>query len=149
MAASVDATFEFLQWQPSYEEQKPYEIFASLPSFSDDNKAKIPRSNLVFEPRTVPVRDVRGREADFTLDAHGFAFLRHATATADLKDRDAVHEQYVPEMERFLRRHLAAEGGSGGRDVQTVCFDLRVSRAWLELMLEEDGVADVGAARRS
>lgn len=129
MAAAVDATFEFLQWQPSYEEQKPYEIFASLPSFSDDNKAKIPRSNLVFEPRTVPVRDVRGREADFTLDAHGFAFLRHATATADLKDRDAVHEQYVPEMERFLRRHLAAEGGSGGRDVQTVCFDLRVSRA--------------------
>ncbi|KAK1836109.1 hypothetical protein QBC39DRAFT_367498 [Podospora conica] len=113
---TVTATFDFLQWQPSYTTHKPYEILVPLPATT----TPVPRSNLVFEPHTVPVADARGREASFALDSHGFALLRHpAGAAADLKDRAAVAGAYVPEMEAFLRGHL-------GGDVETFCFDFRL-----------------------
>ncbi|KAK1765102.1 hypothetical protein QBC33DRAFT_181399 [Phialemonium atrogriseum] len=122
--AAVEASFEFLQWQPLYEKQKPYEVFLPLASFGENNRDKIPRSNLVFERRPVRVHDVRGRQDAFGLDTHGFQFVRQPTAVRDLKDRAAVGEQYVPEMEAFLRRYLGM-GGEGG-EARTFCFDLRL-----------------------
>ncbi|KAK0701725.1 hypothetical protein B0T26DRAFT_528308 [Lasiosphaeria miniovina] len=121
---TVDASFEFLQWQPSYEKHKPYEVFLPLASFSNSNN-EIPRSNLAFEPRSVRVRNARGRRDVFGLDTHGFEFARHASAVGDqLKDRSAVTAHYVPEMEAFLQRHLG-----GGTDVRTFCFDLRLRQS--------------------
>ncbi|KAK3341828.1 hypothetical protein B0T25DRAFT_354280 [Lasiosphaeria hispida] len=120
---AVDASFEFIQWQPSYEKHKPYEVFLPLASFNENN-SKIPRSNLVFEPRSVRVHNVRGQHDVFRLDTHGFQFVCHATTVLDLKDRKAVAEQYVPEMETFLRRHLSAS--KAGEGVTTFCFDLRL-----------------------
>lgn len=120
--ATAEATFEFIQWQSSYEKQKPYEILIPLSSLAGD-ASTVPRSNLVFEPRSLPVRDVRGREDAFDLDTHGFQFVRRATIVEDLKDRVAVKEQYVPEIEDFLRRHLSL----GDQPVRTFGFDLRVS----------------------
>lgn len=133
MASAVNASFEFLQWQESYEKQKPYEIFLPLDSFGEQHRNKVPRSNLVFEPRTVSVQDVRGREGDFGLDTHGFQFVRHSTGViADLKDRRAVSERYVPEMMGVLRECLA--GTVDEASVRTLCFDLRVSPAVLAFL---------------
>ena len=125
--ADVEASFEFLQWQPSYETQKPYEVFLPLASFgsSGQGKTKIPRSNLVFEPHTVRVQDARACYKDFELDTHGFQFVRHATAVRDLKDRTSVNDHYIPEMETFLRRHLQEMDGE--MESRAFCFDLRVS----------------------
>jgi hypothetical protein len=119
--ADVEASFEFLQWQPSYEIQKPYEVFLPLASFG---KTKIPRSNLVFEPHTVRVQDARACYKDYELDTHGFQFLQHATAVRDLKDRASVNDHYIPEMEAFLRRHLQEMDGE--METRAFCFDLRV-----------------------
>jgi len=117
--ATVKTSFEFLQWQPCYEKQKPYEVFLPVASFADKS---VPRSNLVFESRAVEVHDALGRRDDFGLDTHGFQFAKCPTAVPDLKDRRAVQERYIPEMEAFLRQHL-------GGEARTLCFDLRVRTA--------------------
>lgn len=119
--ATREASFEFLQWQKSYEQQKPYEIFLPLASFSKGSK--IPRSNLIFEHRTVPIKDIRNQQDMFDLDTHGFQVVKSPTTVKNLKDRTAVIEQYVPEMERLLQRNLDGDG----KQVRTYCFDLRVS----------------------
>jgi len=119
-----EASFEFLQWQKSYEQQKPYEVFLPLASFSQNSK--IPRSNLIFEPRIVPIQDIRNQQDMFNLDTHGFQVVKCPTTVKNLKDRTAVIEQYVPEMERFLQGKLD-DGGGGDKQVRTYCFDLRVS----------------------
>ena len=38
------ATFEYIQWQPLYLEEKPYEIFIQIP----EDLPKVRRTNLVF-----------------------------------------------------------------------------------------------------
>jgi len=123
--ATREASFEFLQWQKSYEQQKPYEVFLPLASFSEHSK--IPRSNLIFERRIVPIQDVRVQQDMFNLDTHGFQALKSPTTIKDLKDRTAVIEQYVPEMERLLQHTLG-----GGEQVRTYCFDLRVSETRID-----------------
>ena len=45
-----------------------------------------PKSTIESEPHTVRIEDVRGREADFTLDRNGFAVLHAPSALADLRD---------------------------------------------------------------
>ncbi len=120
--SAVEASFEFLQWQPSFETQKPYEVLLPLASLGE-NKNSIPRSNLVFESRSVHVQDVRGHQDDFSLDTHGFQFVRQTSIVRNLKDRAAVSERYIPEMEELLRQHLQK---AEGKEVRTFCFDLRV-----------------------
>jgi hypothetical protein len=119
--ATIPASLEFLQWQESYEHQKPYEVF--LPQASFENSAKkIPRSNLVFETQTVQVHDASGQEELFSLDKQGFQFVKCPTSARNLKDRSVVNENYVPEMEAFLQCHLGGES-----QIRVHCFDLRVS----------------------
>lgn len=124
-SGSVPASFEFLKWTSTYEHQKPYEVFIPLASFGD-KKETVPRSNLVFESRTVTVQDARGAEGDFDLNTHGFRFARHTTAVQDLRDPEQVAEKYVPEMQRWLEGLLGREEG---REVRTVCFDIRARKS--------------------
>ncbi|KAK4172754.1 hypothetical protein QBC36DRAFT_196266 [Triangularia setosa] len=120
--AVVDASFQFLQWQALYSKQKPYEVFLPAESFQN----KIPRSNLVFEPHSVRVHDVRTQRDEYTLDTHGFQFIRHITMVEDFKDRTVVQQSYIPEMERLLGQHLSQSQGGHGDAVRTVCFDFRL-----------------------
>jgi len=82
---------------------KPYEILPSvLSSYPQDH----PASNLVFNPRVVDIQDVRGREEEFSLECHGFCFLRCQTRVRDLKDEKEVEGTYIPEIEALLRKEL-------------------------------------------
>ena len=121
--ATVPASFEYLQWGPFYEKQKPYEVFLPLASFGD-KKETVPRSNLAFETRVMCVSDVRGAEQNYCLDTHGFQFAKHTTAVKNLDDADTVHRIYVPEMQAFVADNLLA--GEPG-PIRTFCFDIRVS----------------------
>ncbi|KAL1868435.1 hypothetical protein VTK73DRAFT_3674 [Phialemonium thermophilum] len=120
MAQTTTASFEYLHWQDLYKKQKPYEVFLPRASFGD--KHAVPRSNLSFETREIPIQDVRGREESFKLDIHGFEFARQTTtAVENLKDKEYVLGQYVPEMEAFLKEYLC-----GGEEMRTLCFDHRL-----------------------
>lgn len=127
MSDATTASFEYLQWQPLFEKQKPYEVF--IPRASFGNRQDIPRSNLAFETREVPIRDIRGSEDSFKLDIHGFEIVKHATGVENLKIREAVLGKYIAEMEAFLKAHLGDEG------LRTFCFDHRVCSPALSLLI--------------
>ena len=81
----------------------------------------VPRSNIEADPRTVPVRDGRGREPEFTLDRHGFALLRAPSRVRDFYDEARVMGDYRPEVEALLRAELGA--------TRVVAFDHNVRNA--------------------
>lgn len=97
------ATFDYLQWQPLYEEEKPYEIFIQMPEHMDHSR----RTNLVFAKHTEQlVEDIRGHEDDFDLNTQGFQILHEPTSFNGWWDRNAVEEVYLPECERLLRKYV-------------------------------------------
>jgi hypothetical protein len=57
-------------------------------------------------PVVVTVTDVSGQEDRFTLDAHGFQYVRHASAHAGSIDDDggqAIRNGYYRECEQLLK----------------------------------------------
>lgn len=111
------ARFEYIQWRDIYKTEKPYEIFIDLPPELKDTQ----RSNLIFKPQgTQKVEDARGRETEFNLDTHGFAWRKHETKVKDFKSREEVVNNYFPEMVALIRSEV--------EDVDRVyIFDWRVS----------------------
>lgn len=113
------ATFgplRFLDWQPVYKTEHPY--VSTLPL-----QPGVPSSNIVLRTHTdIPIHDVRGRDSQFSLDQHGFTYVRDES----LKDFDNfaskvdIENAVLPAMEALLRRIVDdAEG--------VFCFDWRVS----------------------
>jgi hypothetical protein len=68
----------------------------------------VPRSDIEMEPRSVPIRDGRGREAEFTFDCHGFALLHAPSRVRNLCDAARIMGGYRREMEALLRAELGA-----------------------------------------
>lgn len=69
-----------------------------------------PKSNVVADNHTdIHFCDVRGREQDFSLDRHGFAFDTLPPISVDIDDSKAVEEDYVQQMEEFLSAKMGAD----------------------------------------
>ena len=60
--------------------------------------------SLPLAPERMPIQDMRGREAEFSLDTHGFAPVQAPTAVRDFHDPAEVAQVYVPEVRALLRR---------------------------------------------
>jgi hypothetical protein len=70
--------------------------------------AGVPKWNGIDDPRDVTIEDLRGREAEFTLDRNGFQLLKAPTAVADFYSPDEIKRVYYPEVERQLQDRLGA-----------------------------------------
>ncbi|KAF2451271.1 hypothetical protein P171DRAFT_347138 [Karstenula rhodostoma CBS 690.94] len=57
----------------------------------------------VSEPHNVTVRDVRGKEDQFTLDKNGFQFYKHVSREKDFLDDEKIKAEYYPETEQLLK----------------------------------------------
>jgi hypothetical protein len=55
------------------------------------------------DPQHVTVRDVRGRENDFTLDKNGFQFYRNTANEKDFLDDEKIKSGYYAEVEQLLK----------------------------------------------
>ncbi|KAI0373706.1 hypothetical protein BV20DRAFT_936908 [Pilatotrama ljubarskyi] len=62
-----------------------------------------PDHNLGDDPRAVVVHDARGREDEFSLDVHGFQFVRHVSAEKEFVDDGAIKTGYYKEIEELLK----------------------------------------------
>ena len=69
----------------------------------------VAKQNFSEDPRQVAIADLRGREAEFTLDRHGFAAIRHRSREIDFGSEDAIRSLYYPESEALLAEQLGAE----------------------------------------
>jgi hypothetical protein len=112
----VLASLKFLQWQPLYEVEKPFQIFINIPDHIEDKRT----TNLVFEDIQLKVKDIRANVTDFSLDQHGFMYCNHETALRVFTNRKHVEETYLPEVESLLRQE------ADGVD-EVFFFDWRVS----------------------
>jgi hypothetical protein len=108
------SSLQFIKWTDLYKTEKPYQIFIDLPPNAR-------RTNVAFENRDVLFRDIRGNEAAFDLDTHGF-IMRNVGEVKGLDGElgTAYMEQvYLPAVEELLKREV--EGADRVR-----IFDWRV-----------------------
>jgi hypothetical protein len=86
--------------------------------FSPDKR----KDNLTYKPGPLEkVHDVRGAGNHFTLDQHGFEYIRHSTRVSDVNiySKEHVENIYLPECEQLLKNVL-----DGADEVHV--FDWRV-----------------------
>ena len=67
----------------------------------------MPRTNITNEAHRVPIRDMRPVADRVSLDANGFALVKHQSAVRDFFDDEEVRRVYYPEVEQ------RAEAGDG------------------------------------
>jgi hypothetical protein len=113
--STLSITLKFLQWQPLYVHEKPFQIFINIPPSALDQRT----TNLVFENRTLPVHDIRFLPSPLTLDSHGFTYIKQETSVKNFSSRENVDKYYLPEIEALLR--MEVEGVD-----QVFFFDWRV-----------------------
>jgi hypothetical protein len=68
----------------------------------------VPAWNGIEDPHEVRIEDARGREAEFSLDRNGFAFLKAPSQVRDFYSPEQVKGVYYPEVERLLLDTLGA-----------------------------------------
>jgi hypothetical protein len=68
-----------------------------------------PKSNIVPEPHSLPIYDIRPVSGTVALDAEGFALVRQATSVKDFYDDDEVKSVYYPEAEKLIKAATGAD----------------------------------------
>jgi len=77
-------------------------------NYTFDPPPGVPRSNTVHETHVVPIHDMRGIEAEISLDREGFELLGHRSAVSDFYDEAQLRETYYPEAERLIAEATGA-----------------------------------------
>lgn len=52
---------------------------------------------------TAIVHDISGDEGKYTLDSHGFQYVRHESVEKEFEDEEKIKEKYYPEIEQLLK----------------------------------------------
>lgn len=96
----VQVQLQYLKDDPIYKEEKPLQI---TPNFLDkDNETNVKLAPGQLET----VQDVRGREADFTLDRNGFQYVNAPTQFKEWSSQPKIAQSYLPELETLLRKEV-------------------------------------------
>lgn len=92
-------------------------------NYTYDPPAGTPSTNIVLEPHTVPVRDVRSVAGNLSVDREGVQLVERKSAVTDFYDEQQLRDVYYPEAEK-----LVAEATGASR---VVIFDHTVrKRQW-------------------
>jgi hypothetical protein len=78
-------------------------------NYTYDPPAGVPRSNIVQEPHRVAIHDARPVADAVSLDANGFALVKHRSAVRDFFDDEEVRRVYYPEVEQLLKQATGAD----------------------------------------
>jgi hypothetical protein len=77
-------------------------------NYTFDPPAGVPRTNTEHEAHRVPIHDARPIAGSASLDANGFALVRHKSAVRDFFDDEEVRRVYYPEVERIMKQATGA-----------------------------------------
>ena len=89
-----------------------------------------PKSNIIPEPHSLPIYDVRPISETVSLDREGFALVRQKSAVKDFYNDDEIKAVYYPEAERLIKAATGAD--------RVFIFDHTV-RKRLEGAVDRDG----------
>ena len=101
-AGTMIATLNYLRRASEGQAQERPRSLAYAP---DDDA---PRTDIVNDARTVPIRDIRGLPQDFSLDREGFAYVADHSAVADFWDEDQFRTIWYREAEHLLKEVTGA-----------------------------------------
>lgn len=59
--------------------------------------------NRPFESHPATIKDVRGRESEYSLDSNGFQFYTHPSIEKDFVNDEQIKDQYYKEVEQLLK----------------------------------------------
>lgn len=62
-----------------------------------------------YLPYKVTIRDARARQADFSLESHGFTLLKHRSAVRDFRDKNEVDQVYPAEVAAAIKKLTGAD----------------------------------------
>ncbi|KAH0829635.1 hypothetical protein AYO21_10051 [Fonsecaea monophora] len=130
--------------EPLVQTNKPAkrDVAAEVYYYKDPGDGSLPAPSYVGKPdsylrphvtQNVVIHDIAGDEDKYTLDSHGFQYLKHESAEKDFVDDDKIKAEYYPEIEQLLKD---ATGAS-----RVLIFDHTIRRATSD-------VRDVGGQRR-
>ncbi len=78
-------------------------------TYTFEPPAGVPRSNIVPEPHSVPIHDLRPISGKVSLDREGFALVRQKSSVKDFYDEGEVRDVYYPEAERLIKAATGAD----------------------------------------
>lgn len=102
---------QYISNLPLYDREKPYNL-------SYGTYAYLITTNVEKDERTVLVRDVRDREAQFSYESHSFRFLK-LPAKTELNGSEQNTIDYLEETRAFLLQEFQAD--------RVICYDIRAS----------------------
>lgn len=109
----IAVELQYLKDDPLYKTVKPLQI---TPNFAD----KEGRTNVRLAPGPPETLvDVRGLEHGLSLDDNGFTYVKEPTKFKDWSSQPKIAQEYLPELEDLLRRHV------GGCD-EIMFYDARI-----------------------
>ena len=89
-------------------------------TYTYDPPEGVPKTNIVSEPHSVPIFDMRPVADGLTLDVQGFALVPAPTAVTDFYDEAQLQEIYYPETENLVKQAIGA--------TRVVVFDHTIRR---------------------
>ena len=112
--ASFAAFVDYTANLDLYKSEKPYELYQV------EGLSQAEMTNVVYEPTDISsqLEDIRGREADFTLQEHSFCFIKHTSKIPITTEDDMMHP-YANEVNSLLKEVFGSS--------HAICYDLRVS----------------------
>lgn len=92
---------------------KPQDVYTTLNYHKPNEDGSPPFPTYVDRPETydrpfesfpVVVKDVRGREGEYSLDSNGFQIYEHLSIEKDFTDDKQIRAQYYKEIEQLLKK---------------------------------------------
>ncbi|KAK9796895.1 hypothetical protein SCARD494_03978 [Seiridium cardinale] len=90
----VDAVLNF--FKPNDDGSPPAPVYVNRPETHD----------RPVEPHPIRIRDITGREDQFTLDNNGFQVHKHTSLEKDFLDDEKIKDEYYKETEQLLKKAL-------------------------------------------
>lgn len=112
--------FQYLVWDDMYQTIKPFRDARTNLGEVDREK----KHNLSYQKGSEEVvHDIRGSEASFTLDEHGFIYREYLSSLMpnEFSNPEQITQVFLPQCEAMLKAEV------GGADC-VVIYDWRVSR---------------------
>lgn len=96
----IQVQLQYLKDDPIYDTVKPLQV---TPNFADREG----RTNVRLEMGAdETIKDVRDAEGNFSLDEHGFKYVKAPTNFKEWSSQPKIAENYLPELEALLKAEL-------------------------------------------
>ena len=109
-----------------------------MPSLANAaNPSGEPRSNIVPEPHSLPIHDIRPISETISLDREGFALIKQKSAVKDFYNEDEVKNVYYAEAERLIKQATGAVDHDLAARMESLGVGVRSSLRALRSLLVE------------